>query len=57
MTQLNSRTDMQEAAAVRDQLRSVVHQNIEEARKKTTSEAVTEGVRVQVKRYDSATLN
>jgi len=41
---------VQEAAAVRDELRSVVAHNIEEARKRTTSDAVTEGVRVQVKR-------
>ncbi|KAA6425020.1 MAG: hypothetical protein FRX49_05194 [Trebouxia sp. A1-2] len=41
----------EEAAAVRDELRSVVAHNIEEARKRTTSDAVTEGVRVQVKSY------
>ena len=42
---------LQEAAAVRDQLRAVVQKNIEEAQKRTTSDAVTEGIRVQVKRY------
>ena len=41
-------TKMQEAAAIRDQLRSLVAHNIEEARKRTSSEAVTEGVRVRV---------
>lgn len=40
----------QEAAAVRDQLRAVVQKNIEEAQKRTASDAVTEGVRVRVRR-------
>lgn len=49
-SRLQCRCLVQDAAAVRDELRSVVAHNIEEARKRTISDAVTEGVRVQVKR-------
>jgi len=49
-SQTHWRCLVQEAAAVRDELRSVVAHNIEEARTRTSSDAVTEGVRVQVKR-------
>lgn len=43
-------TPAQEAAEVRDQLREVVQKNIEEAQKRTASDAVTQGVRVRVRR-------
>ena len=42
---------LQEAAKVRDQLRELVQQNIEAARERTTSDTLTEGVRIQVERY------
>ena len=36
---------------MRDHLRAVVQQHIDEAQKRTASDTVTEGVRVRVKRY------
>ncbi|KAL3143751.1 hypothetical protein ABBQ32_003583 [Trebouxia sp. C0010 RCD-2024] len=51
MEQYVAEDKFEEAAAVRDQLRAVVQKNIEEAQKRTSSDAVTEGVRVRVKSY------
>ena len=42
---------MQDAAQIRDKLRHLVQQQLEDARERTTSDTVTEGIRVQVKRY------
>ena len=41
---------MQDAAELRDKLRHVVQQKLEDARQRTTSDTVTEDIRVQVKR-------
>ena len=41
---------MQEAAAVRAEIRAVVHKNVEDAREKTSSDTVTSGVRIKVRR-------
>lgn len=41
---------MQEAAKLRDKIRDVVQQNLDSAKQRTTSDTVTDGIRVQVKR-------
>ena len=41
---------MQDAAELRDKLRHVVQQKLEDAKQRTTSDTVTEDIRVQVKR-------